>query len=126
MEFRTALGKAMGLGPARSGTHHWWMQRITAVALIPLTLWLVWFLSRLVALDHPAMLAWLGRPWNSAMLLAYVCAACYHAQLGLREVIVDYVQQPAVRTLFLIGVWMVLAFLVLLAFVSTVKILAGG
>ncbi len=126
MGFRTSLAKAIGLGAAHSGSSHWWMQRLTAVALVPLTLWFIWFLSRLVAFDQAAMLTWLANPWNSAFLLAYVCAACYHAQLGLREVIVDYVHHPAIRVSVLVGIWLGLVFLVVLAFVAVIEIIAAG
>ncbi len=126
MEFRTALGKAIGLGSAHTGSGHWWMQRLTAIALIPLSLWMIWFLNRLVALDHTAMSTWVAHPWNSTFLLAYVCAACYHAQLGLKEVIVDYVHHTAARVCSLIVIWLGLLFLLLLAFASIVRIIANG
>lgn len=126
MGFRTALSKAIGLGSAHTGTHHWWLQRLTAIAMLPLTLWLIWFLHQLALLDHAGMLSWLGKPLNGALILAYVSIACYHAQLGLREVIVDYVHQPALRITSLVGVWMVMLFLALLAWVAMIKILAVG
>ena len=126
MGFRTALSKAIGLGSAHAGTHHWWLQRLTAIALLPLTLWLVWFMRQLSLLDHGGMLSWLGKPLNGALILAYVSIASYHAQLGLREVIVDYVHHPALRITSLVGMWMVMLFLTLLAWVAMIKILAGG
>jgi len=126
MDFRSALNKAIGLGPAHTGIHHWWLQRLTAVALLPLTLWLIWFMHQLVLLDHAGMLAWLGKPLNGALILAYVSIACYHAHLGLREVIVDYVHHPALRLTSLLGVWMVMLFLALLAWLSMIRIVAAG
>lgn len=91
MSLRTPLGKAIGLGSAQSGAHHWWMQRVTAVALIPLALWFVWALMSLLGADQATVQAWISQPLNAAMLMALVIAMFYHAQLGLQVVIEDYV-----------------------------------
>ncbi|GJM10972.1 MAG: succinate dehydrogenase membrane anchor subunit [Lysobacteraceae bacterium] len=91
MSLRTPLGKAIGLGSAQSGAHHWWMQRVTAVALIPLALWFVWSLMSLLGADQATVQAWISQPLNAAMLMALVIAMFYHAQLGLQVVIEDYV-----------------------------------
>lgn len=91
MSLRTPLGKAIGLGSAQSGAHHWWMQRVTAVALIPLALWFVWSLMSLLGADQAIVQAWIRQPINAALLMALVIAMFYHAQLGLQVVIEDYV-----------------------------------
>ena len=91
MSLRTPLGKAIGLGSAQSGAHHWWMQRVTAVALIPLALWFVWSLMSLLGADQATVQQWISQPLNAALLMALVIAMFYHAQLGLQVVIEDYV-----------------------------------
>ena len=91
MSLRTPLGKAIGLGSAQSGAHHWWMQRVTAVALIPLALWFVWSLMSLLGADQATVQQWISQPLNAALLMALVIAMFYHVQLGLQVVIEDYV-----------------------------------
>lgn len=112
MEYRTPLGKARGLGSAKSGTGHWWLQRLTAVALIPLSLWFVVFLVKLPELNYSEMVMWLSRPWNSILLIAYLWAALYHGLLGLQVVIEDYVHHSGVKLASLITLrllWALLA-----------------
>ncbi|HEB78519.1 MAG TPA: succinate dehydrogenase, hydrophobic membrane anchor protein [Methylothermaceae bacterium] len=126
MAFRTPIGKAVGWGSAHTGTGHWWLQRVTALALIPLTLWLVWFLVCLLRADYPAVHARLANPWQSDLLLAYLLTAGYHAALGLQVIIEDYIHHPAVRVGVLLTVRLGLAFLMLVATLAVVKIVAGG
>lgn len=93
--FRSTLGRAKGLGASGSGVHHWWMQRITAVALIPLTIWFVMSLLSAVMFPTPEMVAtWLTSPFNAIALSLLVVAMFTHASIGLGEVIEDYVKCP--------------------------------
>jgi succinate dehydrogenase / fumarate reductase membrane anchor subunit len=101
-EFKTPLSKARGLGTARLGVEHWWMQRVTAVALILLSLWLVFFLDRLLESSYAEMLAWLAKPHNAVLLLAYLLVSAYHAMLGLKVVIEDYVHSEWLKILSLL------------------------
>lgn len=91
MRLRNPLAVAHNLGTARDGVAHWWVQRFTAILLIPLTIWLVWALFVLVGAEHAAVAAWLGRPWNAAMAILFVVMMFYHNNLGLQIVIEDYV-----------------------------------
>ena len=91
MKFRTPLAQVRGLGSAKSGTHHWWLQRLTAVALVPLSLWLVAALLNVVTADHTTVIGWLHAPLVAILCCAFVVAAFYHAQLGLQVVLEDYV-----------------------------------
>ena len=90
-ELRTPLGRARGLGSAKDGVHHWWMQRLTAIALALLTPWFLWLLLTLPATDPGSVHAVLRRPHNALFLLAFVIALFWHARLGLQVVIEDYV-----------------------------------
>ena len=99
---RSNIARARGLGSAKEGVQHWWMQRVTAVALIPLGLWLVASLVRLAGADHAAIALWLGAPFNLGALALTVIAAYYHAALGLQVVLEDYVQKKPVKFVLII------------------------
>lgn len=104
MDYRTPLAKARGLGSAKSGTTHWWMQRVTAVALIPLTFWLVLFLQQLFHASYPEIQQWLISPVNFTLLLAWAIASFYHAALGLQVVIEDYLHPEWLK---IVLVWVI-------------------
>lgn len=91
MGFRTPLARARGLGSAREGAGHWWAQRLTAIALVPLCLWFVAGIIGLIGAGHGAALAWIASPLNAVLLVLLVLAVFHHGQLGLQVVIEDYV-----------------------------------
>jgi len=88
---RSPLGRAIGLGSAKQGVEHWWMQRVTAIALVPLILWLVIALIGLVGADLETMQNWVGRPLPAILLVLLLIATFYHMSLGLQVVVEDYV-----------------------------------
>jgi succinate dehydrogenase / fumarate reductase membrane anchor subunit len=94
---RSPLGRVRGLGAAKGGTHHWWMQRVTSIALLPLTLWLVFSLATMPDSTWQEATAWIGRPFNAVLLLAFLAAAFHHAAAGLQVVIEDYVRGEMAR-----------------------------
>ncbi|BCX81315.1 succinate dehydrogenase/fumarate reductase, membrane anchor subunit [Methylomarinovum caldicuralii] len=124
--FRAPLARALGLGSAHSGSGHWWLQRLTAIALVPLTGWLIWFLVQLSRLPHSEMLTWLARPWQAGLLLAYLVTAGFHAALGLQVVIEDYVHHPALKLTALIGVRLGMGGVVLVGVAALIRIIATG
>ena len=89
--FRTPLKHVRGLGAAKQGVHHFVVQRLTAVALIPLTLWLVWLVLRVLHADYAQARALVHDPINATLLLALVLALFWHVQLGVQVVLEDYV-----------------------------------
>ena len=91
MNLRNPLATARGLGSAKAGTGHWWAQRVTALALIPLSLWFVVSMLELVRADYVVVLDWLHAPWTAVLLSVYLFTLFYHAYLGLQVVIEDYV-----------------------------------
>jgi succinate dehydrogenase / fumarate reductase membrane anchor subunit len=88
---RTPLAQARGLGSAKDGVHHWWMQRLTAIALAVLSPWFIWLLLSLLGATHAQARASIANPREALPLLAFVIALFWHAKLGLQVVIEDYV-----------------------------------
>ena len=91
VEFRTPLARARGLGSAKSGTGHFWWQRVTAVALVPLVAWLIGTMVSLVGADLATVQAAIARPWNAILVALFAIAMFWHAKLGMQVVIEDYV-----------------------------------
>lgn len=94
---RSPLGRAIGLGSAKEGVEHWLLQRVTAVALVPLALWFVISVIELVGADFDTMQDWVGRPLPAILLVLLLIATFYHAALGLQVVIEDYVHAELPR-----------------------------
>ena len=90
-DLRTPLSRARGIGSGKSGTGHFWVQRVTAVALMLLVPWLVGLLVSMVGTDLAAVRETLARPWNAVLLAAFVIASFWHAKLGIQVIIEDYV-----------------------------------
>ncbi len=89
---RSQLGRVRGLGASKSGVEHWWVERLTSIALVPLTIWFVVSVLTLLGAGQPVVVAWAGRPVNTVLLLALVIMTFHHMQLGLQVVIDDYVR----------------------------------
>lgn len=122
---RTMLGRVRGLGSAKSGFAHWWAQRMTALALVPLLLWFVISIISLVGADHAAVAAWAGHPVSAVLLIALIIAVFHHAQLGLTVVIEDYVHEEVAKIVAL-AVVRGFAFLAgLIGVVSVLKLMVG-
>ena len=104
MRLVSPLNRVLGLGSAKSGVEHWWAQRLTAVALIPLGLWLVAALAGGPdELSYAAVVALIQAPFNSVMLILALFALSYHSHLGVQMVIEDYVHTPAVKVFSLVA-----------------------
>jgi succinate dehydrogenase / fumarate reductase membrane anchor subunit len=98
---RSPLGEALGRGSAHAGTAHWWRQRVSAVALIPLTLWFLLSLLMLPDLSYLTVRAWLATPFSAFLAMLLIVVLAYHAELGTSVVVEDYVHAPGMRTLIL-------------------------
>ena len=103
MGFRTDRQRVQGLGTAREGTGHWWRQRVTAVALVPLTLFFLFTFARNLGADFETVRATYASPFNAVMAILFILTACIHLQLGLQVVIEDYVHGHATRTATLLA-----------------------
>lgn len=123
---RSTLSRVRHLGSAHDGTHHFWVQRLTAVALIPLTVWFVVSIVMLAGAPYEEVAAWLARPVPAILMVLLVVATFHHAQLGLQVVIEDYVHQPALRLTSLILVKLGAAALGFAAVFAVLKLAFGG
>ena len=115
VSMRTPLGRAIGLGSAKEGVHHWWAQRLTAAALVPLVLWFAAALIAHIGAGRAEVLAWLGAPLSAIAMVLLLIAGLYHMALGLQVVIEDYIHTE----------WVKLAALVLDRFAAFVLAIAG-
>ncbi len=102
MTLKSPLGRVLGLGSARTGTEHWLGQRLSAVAMVPLTLWFALALLALPALDFYAVSAWVAAPLHAVLLVLLVTAVVYHSSLGTQVVAEDYIHAPGLRAVVLV------------------------
>jgi succinate dehydrogenase / fumarate reductase membrane anchor subunit len=123
---RSPLGRARGLGSAREGVQPWWMQRVTAVALIPLTLWLVASLIALTGSDYNAFIAWLRVPFIAILMVLLLIALFHHIALGLRVVVEDYVHINRAKIPTVVAIRLACFALVVAGIFATVRIAFDG
>jgi succinate dehydrogenase / fumarate reductase, membrane anchor subunit len=119
---RSPLGRARGLGSARAGSGHWWSQRLTALALVPLTLWFIFSVVHLAGAPHQAVIDWLSAPLTMGLMLALIVATFHHLQLGVQVVIEDYVHDERVKIGAVLAVKALCVLLALVCIVSVLKI----
>ncbi|HED12498.1 MAG TPA: succinate dehydrogenase, hydrophobic membrane anchor protein [Gammaproteobacteria bacterium] len=126
MKFRSALHRARGLGSSQEGHGHWWLQRVTSLALIPLALWFVYSVIVLTRAEYSYALAWLGRPLNASLMLLFVTTAIFHGELGVQVVLEDYVPNLSLRRVLVIAVKFTAALLAVLSVVYVLKVAMGS
>ena len=102
MSLRSPLGRVLGTGSAKEGSGHWWAQRLSAVALIPLTLWFFFSLLLLPELDYLTVHAWISVPMCSFLAVLLVSVLTYHSYLGTQVVVEDYVHANGAKLLLLL------------------------
>ncbi len=122
MDFQTPLAKVKGLGSAKAGTSHFWMQRMTAISLIPLSFWMVFFTQKLFNAPHNEIVAWIAEPLNTTVAIVWVIAAFYHAALGLQVVIEDYVHTEWYKITAIWAMKLTFFFLAIAAIVALFRI----
>ena len=99
---QTPLHKVQGMGASHSGTGHFWRERVTSVALIPLTLWFGYVMIGLTGTNEVTMVQFLAHPWNALLMAAFAVTALYHTSLGLQVVIDDYVHTSGMKIFLLV------------------------
>jgi succinate dehydrogenase / fumarate reductase membrane anchor subunit len=97
MSYRSPLGRARGLGSAKEGTHHFWVQRVSAIALVPLTLWFVFSLARLPDASYERLVWWASAPSVAVALVLFIASVLYHSLLGVQVIIEDYVADEGAK-----------------------------
>jgi succinate dehydrogenase / fumarate reductase membrane anchor subunit len=126
MSLRSPIGRVLGLGAAKEGFSHWWLQRVTSVALVLLGLWFVYALLRMPTFQHEFVVAWIAMPLNAVLLLLLIGTLVYHSQLGVQVVVEDYVHHHGLK----IATMMLLTFahvaVAALATFAVLRIAFGG
>ena len=125
MDRRTPLARARGLGSAKEGVHHWWAQRLTAIALIPLVVWFAISLVMLSGAEFNVVRAWIGSPLVMVMLILTIGIGLHHGQLGLQVVWEDYTE-GALRVVMIVLTRFLAVLFGLAAIVSVLRIGFGG
>ncbi len=119
---RSPLARVKGLGSAKEGLHHWWMQRITAIANIPLVAAAIWIVLLSLRTDYAGVINLVGHPCVGAILILFIANLFYHAALGLQVVIEDYVHGAA-KFLLLIFVKFSAALIAMIGIVSVIVVI---
>lgn len=126
MPMRSPLGRAIGLGSAKEGVTHWWRQRVSALALVPLTVWFVIAVIGLAGADHATFVAWVRNPMTAIFLILLLIATFYHAALGLQVVIEDYVEREWARLASLLVMWLLCVLFAVRGIFAVLKLSLGA
>ncbi|HRF63585.1 MAG TPA: succinate dehydrogenase, hydrophobic membrane anchor protein [Candidatus Competibacter sp.] len=122
MSIRTPLARVRGLGTAKDGTHHWWMQRVTSIALVPLVLWFVISMLAHSHTDYATFQHWLSNPINAGLMVTFLFTMFYHAKLGMQVIYEDYVRPECAMYTALLVTQFALFLLGAIAIVAVLKI----
>ncbi|MEI8393399.1 MAG: succinate dehydrogenase, hydrophobic membrane anchor protein [Rhodospirillaceae bacterium] len=122
----TDLARARGLGASHTGTEHWWHQRMTSLALLPLTLWFVFSVSRLAGADYVTVKAWLSQPLSATLAILLVAITFHHAAAGMEVIYEDYIQCKVAKLVAVIGTKFACATGAVLCILSVLKLALGG
>ncbi|WP_428676262.1 succinate dehydrogenase, hydrophobic membrane anchor protein [Reyranella sp.] len=125
-DLRSPLNRARGLGSAKDGLHHWWAQRLTALALIPLVIWFAISLVTMSGADYGMVRAWIGSPVAMVLLILTIVIGLHHGQLGLQVVIEDYVHNDGLKLALIVAVRFIAVLFGLAAVVAIMRIGFGG
>jgi succinate dehydrogenase / fumarate reductase membrane anchor subunit len=126
MSLMTPLNRVLGLGTAKGAAEHWWLQRVTAVALLPLGLWFAYELMTLPGFDYASVVAWVREPATSILLILLVVAVGYHSALGIQVVVEDYVPAKGLRAATLLLSTLAHAGLTIAAVFAVLKVAFGS
>lgn len=126
MSLRSPLSRVLGLGSAKEGVSHWWWQRITSIALVPLGVWFVYSVVRLLSGDHSTSIQWLRSPVQAALLISFSVTVFWHAFLGFQVVIEDYVHAEWLKVTSLMVLKMLLALLLVVTVLMIFQIFVSS
>lgn len=123
--FQSPLARALGLGAAKNGVHHWWAERVTAVALVPLCLWFAASIIAHAGSDYAGFIAWIRTPLATSCMIMLLIALFHHSALGLQVVVEDYVHS-GVKFVAVIAVRLCCYGLAVVGIVAVARIAFGG
>ena len=123
---RNDIGRLRAKGSARGGFEHWKLQRVTAIANVPLVLWFVISAVSLSGVDWATVRAWLAGPFNTTMMILLVLSSFWHAKLGLQVLVEDYVHEERVKIASLLAITLAIVALAVSCVVAILKVSTGG
>lgn len=126
MSLKSDLAKVRGLGSAKDGTHHFWHQRLSAIALIPLSIWFVTSLVCMITADHARVANWIEAPHITTLLIALVAALYYHIKLGMQTVLEDYIHTEWLKVTSVIALNLGTILCALISIIAILKISFGS
>ena len=126
VSYRTPLGRARGLGSAKHGAGHWVSERVTANALVPLTVWAVYGVLRLAAGDYGLAVHWIQDPLNATLAVITLAISFWHMHAGMRVIVEDYIHKALTKTTLLLINLFVCGLVGALAIVSILKVALGA
>jgi succinate dehydrogenase / fumarate reductase membrane anchor subunit len=126
MRMETPLKRVRGLGSARAGAHHWWHERLTAIATLVLLVWLVVSLVRMPGLDHATLTQWLAGPLAAVPMLLLIVSVFWHLKMGLQVIVEDYVHTDGPKLFWITLINFLSLFGGCLAIFAVLKIALGG
>ncbi len=121
-KFASPLSKARGLGSTHEGAHHWMHERITAILLVPLVVWVVYSILMLRGVSYEGFIVWMEYPMNAMGMIIFMLVALYHSAMGLQVIIEDYVSCHCLRMIKIIFVKIVFGFFALASVFSILKV----
>lgn len=124
MQYRTEVKRVKALGTAKHGFGHWWMQRLTAVAMIPLGIWFVYSLMSMDKLSADSVIMWLHNPVAAILMALWTITVVYHAALGLQVIVEDYVHSKKMALSLLISVKFAMITMLVITFFSLFKLVS--
>ena len=125
-DFRTPLARILGLGSAKMGTEEFWLQRVTAVAMVFLTIYFVILVICLQGQPYEDVVSALRHPINAVLMVCFVIAGVYHGKIGIQVVLEDYAQNAATRVILLLANNFFCALVALGCIFAVLKIAFGG
>lgn len=124
-DLRSPIAKVKGLGSSGDASHHFWITRLTALALIPLVIWFCFSIASLPTVTHQALINWLDSPFNSIMTILLIIIGFHHGQLGMQVIFEDYISTHKIRIPAIIITKFIAYFMIALGVYSIAKISFG-
>ena len=125
-DMKTPLARVRGLGSAKDGTHHFWSQRVTAVANIPLVIFMVVSFVGNAGKGHAEWVAWMKQPLVSVLMILFVANFVYHMRLGLQVIVEDYVHDKGLKIATMLAITFACVLIAALSIFSVLRIAFGG